>query len=269
MRRIADRADVRMRDRAQIGVDEDAAARIGRDAGGAGERRRGEPARPHADVAGDRSSRRGDDRIGANLGHGLVVDQLNPQAGERGADRFFHARALERAATRAAHHADLGGRPGGLDLARRLDRGLGAADHDDAQPPRAVGIEPRPQRRRRARALAGFEPVGMRRHAGDGLHLDGRAERIDRLLEGELLLARLRRQADAPLRGIERDDAAGDECDRGSLDQSCDRGTAWRNCVDDRLLQPHPLQELVGGAHQRDAQSKLAPTEPQRSISPA
>ncbi len=268
MRRIARCQDMRVGDRAQTAIDPDAALPVRRQAGRAGDRRRPEPARPDADVAADGAATVGQDFCRADLGDGLAVDQHDSQSLECGAHRLLDARALKIAAARPAYHGHLGTRPGGRDLARDLDAGLGAADRDDAQWPAGIVGQPRPQRRRGARAVAGLEPIGMRGRARNAVHVDRRPQRIDGLVEADRTLPRLGRDPEPPPAGIERRHAAADELDTGSGDQGRDRRDAWRDLSQNALLQPHALEKCVVRTDQRDGEPPAGPGEPQRRHQP-
>src|SRR5262245_11115141 len=137
---VADRQNLRVRNRSQIGVDPDAVLRIGRKSGITGNWCRTQSARPHADVKGNRSAGIRYDLGWANLGYGLVVDQPDTQTLEFSAHGHFHARASKITASRPADHCQLGVRPSSLDFTGDFDPSLGATDSDD--PHRSASVFP-------------------------------------------------------------------------------------------------------------------------------
>jgi hypothetical protein len=79
---------------------------------------------------------------------------------------------MEITAAGSTDHGYGGIRPGGLDFARDFDRGLGAADGDDAHRPLGGFLQAPSQRCGGTRTVAGLEPIGVLSNAGHGVDVD-------------------------------------------------------------------------------------------------
>src|SRR5262249_26529236 len=152
-----------------------------------------------------------DDLARADFGDGLAVDHRHAQACERGPHGPLHASAFEVAASPSADHGHLSVGPGGLNLTRYLDPGLGPADRDDTHRPASVAAQSLAQSRRGPRAFAGLEPVGMFGYARNLVHVNAGTQRANRLLELDLPFSRTGGDPDASPVRIKRRHVAANE----------------------------------------------------------